>query len=109
MPPDDAWQTSPEDLIRDLERDFEAGAMRIYPLLSPNSLAAALVDVSGEVVAASLVFVAERAERYIDVAVVSQVLRTGQICVAPVAIDARDGGLDPVIFAYGASADPRRG
>jgi len=96
-------RTAADSIEQDLERDFGSEAMRIYPLLSPDSLAAALVDVSGRVVAASPVFVAEKAERYIDATVVSQVLRTGQTCVAPVAIESSDGGLDPVIFAYGAA------
>lgn len=96
-------RTAADSIEQDLERDFGSEAMRTYPLLSPDSLAAALVDVSGNVVAASPVFAAEKAERYIDTAVVSQVLRTGQTCVAPVAIESADGGLDPVIFAYGAA------
>ncbi|WP_371876802.1 alpha/beta fold hydrolase [Sphingomonas sp. DG1-23] len=96
-------RTAADSIEHDLGRDFGSEEMRIYPLLSPDSLAAALVDMSGQVVAASPVFVAEKAERYIDPAVVGQVLRTGRTCVAPVAIESGDGGLDPVIFAYGAA------
>lgn len=95
-------RTAADSIEQDLERNFGSEEMRIYPLLSPDSLAAALVDVSGQVVVASPVFVAEKAERHIDAAIVSQVLRTGQTCVAAVAIESGDGGLDPVIFAYGA-------
>lgn len=96
-------RTAADRIEQDLEANFGSDAMRIYPLLSPDSLAAALVDDSGRIVAASPVFIAEKAERYIDPAVVSQVLRTGQTRVAPVAIESSDGGVDPVIFAYGAA------
>ncbi|NIJ20304.1 pimeloyl-ACP methyl ester carboxylesterase/DNA-binding CsgD family transcriptional regulator [Sphingomonas naasensis] len=95
-------RTAADSIELDFQRDLESQKMRTYPLLSPDSLAAALVDGSGRIVAASPVFVAEKAERYVDAALVSQVLRTGQTRVAPVAIESIDGGLDPVIFAYGA-------
>lgn len=94
-------RTEADSIERDLEASFGAEEMRIYPLLSPDSLAAALVDASGRVIAASPVFLAEKAAAYIDPAIVSEVLRTGQNCVAPVAVESGDGQIDPAIFAYG--------
>lgn len=91
-----------ESIERDLETTFGPEEMRIYPLLSPESLAAALVDASGRLVAASMVFAAEKAEAHIDPAIVSRVLRTGQTCVVPVAAETENGQVDPAIFAYGA-------
>ncbi|MBB4841294.1 pimeloyl-ACP methyl ester carboxylesterase/DNA-binding NarL/FixJ family response regulator [Sphingomonas kyeonggiensis] len=90
---------------RTLEADFGAEEMRVYPLLRPDSLAAALVDASGEVVIASTVFAAEGAASHIDLEIVSQVLRTGRGHVAPVAVEAPDGQFDPAIFAYGTTAE----
>jgi pimeloyl-ACP methyl ester carboxylesterase/DNA-binding CsgD family transcriptional regulator len=110
------WLDTPEAMIavarsqadtieRELKTSFGPEEMRVYPLLRPDSLAAALVNASGEVVAASPVFAAEGAAAYIDPAIVSQVLRTGRTRVEPVAVEARDGQLDPAIFAYGAGAE----
>ena len=108
------WLEAPDTMIeiariggnaieRDLEASFGPDEMRVYPLLSPESLAAALVDGSGKLVAASQVFTAERAEAHIDPTIVSQVLRTGRTCVASVAVESDDGQVDPAIFAYGAA------
>ncbi|RYG27978.1 MAG: hypothetical protein EON93_19455, partial [Burkholderiales bacterium] len=97
----EAARFAADTIEEDLAREFRADDTRVYPMLSPESLAAALVEASGQVIAASPVFVAEKAARYIDAAVVSQVLRTGQTHVAPVAIDSGDGEPIPIIFAYG--------
>lgn len=110
------WLEAPEAMIeaarseagvieRVLAAEFGPEEMRVYPLLSPDSLAAALVDASGEVVAASAVFAAEGAATHIDAAIVSQVLRTGRGHVAPVAVSASGGQFDPAIFAYGTTAE----
>ncbi|HWU96106.1 MAG TPA: hypothetical protein VN029_10945, partial [Sphingomonas sp.] len=110
------WLETPETMIaavrreagtieRDLESSFGPEEMRVYPLLSPDSLAAALVNASGEVVAASPLFAAEGAAAHIDSAIVSQVLRTGRTRVEPVAVEAGDGQLDPAIFAYGTASE----
>jgi len=97
-------RTGADSIERELEANFGPKEMRVYPLLSPDSLAAALVDASGRVVAASPVFAAEKAAAHIDPAIVSQVLRTGQTCAAPVAVESEGGQMDPAIFAYGAAA-----
>lgn len=110
------WLETPEAMMEAarresgaMERELAAGfgpeEMRIYPLLSPDSLAAALVDAAGEVVAASAVFAAEGAAIHIDSAIVSQVLRTGRTRVTPVAVETLDGRSDPAIFAYGTAAE----
>ncbi len=97
-------RTASDRIERELAESFSPQDMRHYPLLSPDSLAAALLDADGKIVAASPVFVAEKAGRYVDAGLVGKVLRTGRTCVAPVAVEAGDGGVDPVIFAYGAAA-----
>ncbi len=97
-------RTAPDRIERDLAESFSAQDMRHYPLLSADSLAAALLDEHGAIVAASPVFIAEKADRYVDSALVAKVLRTGRTCVSPVAIEADDGGVDPIIFAYGSAA-----
>ncbi len=110
------WIETPEAMIeamrsdsatieQTLEADFGPEEMRVYPLLRPESLAAALVDESGEVVVASTVFAAEGAASHIDTEIVSQVLRTGRSHVAPVAVEAPNGQSDPAIFAYGTVAE----
>jgi len=111
-----SWIETPEAMIeavrseaaaieRVLKADFGPEEMRIYPLLRPESLAAALVDASGDVVVASAVFAAEGAASHIDTEIVSQVLRTGRGHVAPVAVEAPDGQSDPAIFAYSTATE----
>jgi pimeloyl-ACP methyl ester carboxylesterase/DNA-binding CsgD family transcriptional regulator len=107
------WLENPERMLEtarvsshliedDLARTFLEEHMRVYPLLSPQSLAGAIVEPGGRVVASSNVFEAERAEDYIDPAIVEQVVRTGASQVSAVAIEI-NGGSKPAMFAYGAA------
>lgn len=97
-------RTAADVLERDLIDALGSSEMRTHTLLRPDSLAAAIVDETGEVIASSTVFAAERASQYVDPAIVGQVLRTGRACVVPIAVQSADGGPDPVIFAYGTAS-----
>src|SRR5690606_24659690 len=77
-------RVSPHLIEDDLARTFLEEHMRVYPLLSPQSLAGAIVEPGGRVIASSNVSEAERAEDYIDPAIVEQVVRTGASQVSAV-------------------------
>ncbi|MFZ5670913.1 MAG: alpha/beta fold hydrolase [Pseudomonadota bacterium] len=101
-------QVAAEGIEEDLLRDLTPDAVRAYPLLRAESLAAAIVGPDGRIVAASAVFAAERAERHVDAAIVGEVLRTGQTRVVPASAEGEAGGQDCLMLAYGAGVQAAR-
>jgi pimeloyl-ACP methyl ester carboxylesterase/DNA-binding CsgD family transcriptional regulator len=81
-------------------RHGEGAVTKKSALFHRESIGAALLNGDGAVVLASEVFLAEHAERYLDIDLVTKVVKGNSPKVVPVALDNGTGQSIPAIFVY---------